>query len=69
MRILVIMRSLKITAYNSFDEEAEAENRRRAAQTPEERLKEFSELQDRCFGKDWGKKKMIKIATWETVSW
>jgi hypothetical protein len=63
------MRDLTITAYNSFAEEAKSESKRRSMQTPQERLKEFSILQDRCFGKDWGKKKMIKKVTWETVQW
>ena len=64
-----LMKNLKITAYDSFEDEAKAETKRRATQTPQERLKEFSELQDRCFGKGWNKKKMMKIASWETVSW
>jgi len=66
---MIIMRDLTITAYNSFAEEEKSENNRRSMQTPQERLREFSILQDRCFGKGWGKKKMIKKITWETVQW
>lgn len=63
------MRDLTITSYSSFAEEAKAETKRRSMQTHQERLREFSILQDRCFGKGWKKKRIIKKITWETVKW
>lgn len=55
--------------FHSFEEENEAEYRRRALMTPEERLSEFGRIQTRVWGKKWTKEPMKKIAFAEWVNW
>jgi hypothetical protein len=62
-------RPKKVKIFHSFEEENEAEYRRRAEMTPEERLAEFAVLQERTWGKDWTSKPMLRVATWEDVDW
>ncbi len=59
----------RATIFRSFDEENQAEYRRRAKMTPKERYDEFTVLQERAWGKDWASQPMVKIATWEDVDW
>jgi len=59
----------KIKVFHSFEEENQAEYRRRARMTPEERMTEFAALQERVWGKDWASRPIVKKATWETVDW
>ena len=62
-------RRTQVRIYRSFEEENEAEYRRRTRMTPEERMAEFAVLQERAWGKDWTSKPMVKVATWEDVDW
>ena len=62
-------RNLRVELFNSFEEENEAEYRRRVAMTVEERLAQFAVLQARMWGEDWGNKPIVKVATWERVDW
>ena len=56
---------LQVRVFHSFEEENEAEHRRLAAMTHEERMREFAVLQARRWGKDWGRSRIEKRATWE----
>ena len=62
-------RSMKIAVFASFAEENEAEHRRLAKMTPEQRCQEFAILQERQWGKKWTSEPIVKIATFEKVSW
>ncbi len=62
-------RQPRVKIYHSFEEENEAEYRRRARMTSEQRMAEFAVLQERAWGKGWTKKPIVKIATWEDVDW
>lgn len=53
-----------VRIYDSFEQENEADARRRASMTPEQRMQEFSELQERVWG-DKLRQPIVKIATWE----
>ena len=61
-------REVKVSIYASFEEENEAESRRRARMTPRERMREFAVIQERTWGKDWHSTPMVKKATWEESS-
>jgi len=58
-----------VHVYGSFEEENAAEHRRLAAMSHRERMQEFSVLQARRWGKDWGRSRIEKRATWERLSW
>lgn len=62
-------RSLSMKVFSSLEEENRAEHKRLAAMTPEERLKEFGELQARVWGKKWTEERMVKKITYEKVPW
>ena len=62
-------RNLRVELFDSFEEENEAEYRRRVGMTVEERLTQFAVLQARMWGEDWGDKPIVKVATWERVDW
>ena len=62
-------RDLNIKVFNSFEEEAESEYRRRAQQSPQERMKEFAILQERCWGEKWTKSKIEHVVSFEEVDW
>ncbi len=62
-------RKLNINLYNSLEEEASAEYKRRSEQTNEERMKEFSILQERCWGEKWTKSKIEPVVSFEMVTW
>jgi hypothetical protein len=55
--------------FSSFDEENRAEHRRLAALTPNQRLKEFSILQERVWGTRWTEDRIVKTASIEKVTW
>ena len=59
----------KVEYFSSFVEENKAEYQRRARMSPEERVREFSVLQERVWGKNWTSMPIKKIATYEKVSW
>ncbi len=67
--MLVMARSTRVQAFSSFEEENTAEHRRLARMSPEERLRELAALKERRWGRDWGKKPMVRRATWERVDW
>lgn len=58
----------RVRIYDSFEAENEADVRRRARMTPQERMKEFGILQERLWG-DRLREPIVKVATWETVGW
>jgi hypothetical protein len=58
----------RVRIYSSFAEENEAEYSRRAKMTSEERMREFSVLQERVWG-DKLREPMVKVATWGKVDW
>ena len=62
-------RNLRVEVFSSFEDENRAEHRRLAKMTPFERLDEFAILQERVWGKKWTDEPMVKIATYEKVSW
>ena len=66
---LLKKRDLTIKLYNSFQEEAADEYKRRSQQTPEERMKEFSILQERCWGEKWTHSKIEHLVTFEEMAW
>ena len=59
----------RVEIFHSLEDENKAEDKRRAKMTPEERLAEFSVLQERRWGIGWYKKPIKKVATWEKVDW
>ena len=62
-------RVLSVKMFSSFKEENRAENRRLAALTPNQRLKEFAILQERVWGTRWTEDRIVKIASIEKVIW
>jgi len=62
-------RDLTVQLFNSFEEEATAEYERRSKQTAQERMKEFSTLQARCWGDKWTNSKIEHVVTFEEVVW
>ncbi len=60
---------LKVEVFFSFDDENDAEYRRRAAMSPAECMAELAALQERAWGKDWTSKPIEKVATWEELDW
>jgi hypothetical protein len=65
----VMHRDTSFQVFSSFDEENEAEHRRLAALSPQSRLREFSVIQRRRWGEDWGTVPIVKTATWEKLAW
>ncbi len=62
-------RNLNIKVFNSFEEEEAAEYKRRSEQSPQERMKEFAILQERCWGDKWTKSKIEHVVSYEKVDW
>ncbi len=62
-------RDMAIKVFSSIEEENEAEYRRRAQMTPQERMEEFAILQERAWGDKWTKEPMVKVITYEKISW
>ncbi|MCD4709014.1 MAG: hypothetical protein K8S62_14890 [Candidatus Sabulitectum sp.] len=62
-------RNLKVEIFYSFDEENEAERKRRSQMTLEERLKKFEALQERRWGSDWATRPIEKVVSYEKTDW
>ncbi|MBD3320469.1 MAG: hypothetical protein GF350_05160 [Chitinivibrionales bacterium] len=62
-------RGMKIQIFRSYEEEAKAEYQRRSDQSPEERIHEFSVLQERFWGEKWTSSKMEPVVSFEKVTW
>jgi len=62
-------RNITFKVFNSFEEESEAEYQRRSDQSPHDRILEFSELQNRCWGEKWTNGKLEHLITFEKVNW
>ncbi|MCP4221208.1 MAG: hypothetical protein GY765_41665 [bacterium] len=62
-------RDLSIEVFSSLEEENLAEYRRRARMTPMERMEEFAILQERAWGEKWTKEPMVKVISFEKISW
>lgn len=60
---------LKITVFNSIEEENEAEYKRLRSLSHNERLKEFGILQERTWGEGWTSKPMKKVFSYEKIKW
>ena len=59
-------RVLSVKMFSSFEEENQAEHRRLAALTPNQRLKEFAILQECVWGTRWTKDRIVKTAKSES---
>lgn len=64
-----MVRESRFEIFTSFEEENEAERRRRAEMSPEQRLEEFAAVQERLWGDLWTSVPMAKVATWEQLPW
>ncbi len=62
-------RNTTVRIFSSFEEENAAEHRRLAGMSPEERMRELAELQNRRWGESWGQGRMELRATWEQLGW
>jgi hypothetical protein len=62
-------RNLSFKVFNSLEEEAESEYQRRSEQSYQDRIHEFSLLQERCWGEKWTQSKLDPIITFEKVTW
>lgn len=62
-------RKIKVEVFNSFEEESKAEYRRRNNQSREDRIREFSILQERFWGEKWTSQKIEPVVSFEKVSW
>jgi hypothetical protein len=60
---------LKVEVFSSFEEEMKAEYQRRSAQSPQDRIREFSILQERCWGEKWTNSKIELVVSYEKVGW
>jgi len=58
-----------VKIYNSFEEEASADTRRRSSMPISERLEEFAVLQERVWGELWTKTPISKKVSFEELSW
>jgi hypothetical protein len=59
----------RIQIFSSIEAENAADLQRNAMMTPQARLDEASLLQERVWGKEWTKKPMKKVVTFEHVEW
>lgn len=64
-----MIRHARAVIFDSFEAENEAEYRRRAGMTSEQRWREMASLQERTWGKGWGSRPIVKTATWESADW
>jgi hypothetical protein len=60
-----IVKTVKI--FSSFEEENEAEYKRRRNMTLKQRMQEFSVLQERRWGKNWRSKPIEKVVSNEKI--
>ncbi|MCB9396742.1 MAG: hypothetical protein H6510_02885 [Acidobacteria bacterium] len=61
------MESKKIQIFSDFESENEAEYRRRAYMTPQERMAELAALQAKVWGADWVNQPMDKTKV--SIDW
>ena len=66
---LFMKRNLKVELFYSFEEENEAENKRRSQMTKEDRLREFAILQERRWGSNWATTPIEKVVSYEKTDW
>lgn len=64
-----MVRNMTIQLFDSVEEENTAEYKRRAALSPEQRMIEFSAIQERVFGKEWQTKKIDPRVSYEILDW
>lgn len=62
-------RDMSIEVFSSIEEENRAEYARRARMTPMERMEEFAILQERVWGDKWTKEPIVKVISFEKISW
>jgi len=62
------VKSNKVRVFTSFEEENKYEYSRRKKMTVEERLKEFSIIQERRWGKDWHLQPIVKKVFFDKIS-
>ncbi len=62
-------RDMPIEVFSSIEEENLAEYRRRMRMTPMERMEEFAILQERVWGDKWTKEPIVKVISFEKISW
>ncbi len=62
-------RDTRVEVFASFEEENDAEHRRLAAMSSEERSREFAAIQERMWGPDWTTKPIEKVVSWEKTNW
>lgn len=62
-------RDVRVTVFLSLEDENRAEHCGLAHLTPIRRLEGFAILQERMWGTKWTKYRMIKIATFEKLTW
>ena len=62
-------RNLKFEIFSSQEEAEQADIRRRAQMTPEERWREMAILQKRAWGENWNKTPIKKIVSYEILNW
>jgi len=60
---------LKVEVFSSFEDEMKAEYKRRSEQSPQDRIREFSILQERCWGEKWTNRKIEPVVSFEKVGW
>jgi hypothetical protein len=63
------VRQLKVEFFASFEEEREAEYQRRSQQSPQDRIREFSILQERCWGEKWTSREIKPVVSFGKVGW
>ncbi|MCK4763646.1 MAG: hypothetical protein KAW12_15705 [Candidatus Aminicenantes bacterium] len=62
-------KELRVSVFSSFEDENRAEHRRLALLTPMQRMEEFAILQERMWGKKWTEERIVKIASFEKLTW
>ena len=61
------MKKKEVKIFSSFEEENEEEYKRRRNMSVDDRIREFSILQERRWGKDWTSKPIEKVVTYEKI--
>jgi len=62
------MKSNEVRAFTSIEEENQYDYNRRKKMTVEERLKEFSIIQERRWGKDWHLQPIVKKVSFDKIA-
>ena len=58
----------KVQIFTSFEDENQYESERRKKMTIEERLKEFSIIQERRWGRNWRFQPIVKKVTFDKIA-